>query len=127
MPGYFTVQRATREVRHIEDAFSSNRGCFDIQVVPNFDMQTLPFVVCKGRKGIAILNLNTLKSYELFSSEEMQANSFWDKMSLSYPPKKLTYSGVGSYILTFAVWRDMKSCIEQVEIPDLFFRALQFD
>ena len=63
----------------------------------------------------------------MFLTEEMQANSFWQKMALASPPKKLSGSGVGSYILTYTVWRDQKSCIEQVEIPDLFFRALQFD
>jgi hypothetical protein len=84
----------------------------------------MPFAICKGRKGIHLLNLKTLMSFELFPSEEMQANSFWEKMVLSCPPRKLSNSGVGSYLLTYAVWRDQRSCIEQVEIPDLFFRAL---
>jgi len=65
----------------------------------------MPFVICKGRKGLIILNLNTFTSYELFSNEEMQANSFWEKMILCYPPKKMV-AGVGSFLLTFAVWRE---------------------
>jgi hypothetical protein len=84
-------------------------------------------VICKGRKGLIVLNINTLQSHEFFSSDEMQFNSFWEKMALTTPPQKMTQSGVGSYLLTYAVWRDAKSCIEQVQIPDLFFRALQFD
>jgi hypothetical protein len=127
MPGYFLVNRATRDIRHITDAVSSNRGCFDIQPIPNFDMRALPFVICKGRKGLTVLNLKSFVSHELFPSDDMQANSLWEKMVLVSPPKKLTSSGVGSYILTYAVWRDSRSCIEQIEIPDLFFRALQFD
>ena len=42
----------------------------------------------------------------MFLTEEMQANSYWQKMALATPPKKLSSSGVGSYILTFTVWRD---------------------
>ena len=57
MPGYYTVNRATKEVRHITDAFSSNRGCFDIQVIPSFNIKTMPFAICKGRKGLALINL----------------------------------------------------------------------
>jgi hypothetical protein len=73
--GYFLINRASREIRHIQDEMVDNRGCFDIQVLPNFDIDLLPFAVCKGRKGISIINLKSMVAEKFLVSEEMQTHS----------------------------------------------------
>lgn len=89
-----------------------NRGCFDIQVLPNFDIDLLPFAVCKGRKGISIINLKSMVAEKFLVSEEMQTHSSFEKMIFTSPPEKLTNSGVGTFILTYTLWRDKTSVVE---------------
>ena len=69
--GYFLINRGTREIRHITDRMTDNRGCFDIAVLPHFDLDAYPFAICKGRKGISIVNLKTYMAEQFILSEEM--------------------------------------------------------
>jgi len=74
---------------------------------------------------LVLLNMMTYTARFLYANDEMQANSYWEKMLITAPQLKL--AAAGKYVLTYAVWRDQRSFIEQVDIPDLFFRALMFE
>ena len=74
-PGYYLINRATKDIKKFEEVISDNRGCFDIQPLPNFHLTDFPFVLVKARKGVVLLNLATLDVFELFLTPEMQGNS----------------------------------------------------
>ena len=82
-PGYYLINRATKDIKKLEEVISDNRGCFDIKPLPNFHLTDFPFVLVKARKGVVLLNLATLKSFELLRTPEMQGNSSFAKLSVS--------------------------------------------
>ena len=57
--GYYVVNRATKEVKKLEDKIVDNRGCFDIAPLPNFHLTDFPFVLMKARKGVILANVTT--------------------------------------------------------------------
>jgi hypothetical protein len=62
-PGYYLINRATKDIRKLEEALTDNRGCFDLVPLPNFNLQDFPFVLAKGINGISLLNLGTFETY----------------------------------------------------------------
>ena len=81
--GYYLINRATKDIKKLEDVISDNRGCFDITPLPNFHITDLPFVLVKARKGVVLLNLVTLDTFELLTTPEMQGNSSFSKLTVA--------------------------------------------
>ena len=53
------VNRASKEVKKLEDRIVDNRGCFDIAPLPNFHLTDFPFVLVKAKKGVVLANVAT--------------------------------------------------------------------
>ena len=70
-PGYYLINRATKDIRKLEEAITDNRGCYDLVPLPNFNLQDFPFVLSKGINGISLLNLATLETYEIVKTQRM--------------------------------------------------------
>lgn len=81
--GYYIVNRATKDVKKLEDVVGDNRGCFDILPLPNFHETDFPFVLMKGRKALVLANLSTLATFELLRTPEMQGNSTFPKLTIA--------------------------------------------
>lgn len=88
--GYFLINRSTRQVKNLNDPTSDNRGCYDIKLIPNFDFDECPFVIAKGRKSLSLLNVKTCKVFEIIHNDEMQTQSFWEKMVVCSQPFEST-------------------------------------
>lgn len=65
------VNRATKEIRNLEEAIRDSRGCFDLDPLPNFSLKEFPYCLAKGRKGVSLLNIATLESFVLTKTPEM--------------------------------------------------------
>ena len=80
-PGYYLINRATKDIRKLEEALTDNRGCFDLVPLPNFNLQDFPFVLAKGINGITLLNLGTYETYQILRTQRMQGDSYCPKLS----------------------------------------------
>ena len=124
------INRATKDIKKLEDVISDNRGCFDITPLPNFHITDLPFVLVKARKGVVLLNLNTLDTFELLTTPEMQGNSSFSKLTVSRKrstvPNQPCKSSV-DLLVTHVEWREGRTLVEQLELPELFLRALSLN
>jgi len=115
--GYFLIDRSTKEAMKLEEATGDNRGCFDLQMLPTFDMQSSPFVFAKARKAISLLNLKTRRVYQLIHKEEMQSHTDWEKLNCRRVNGR-------DLQITYVHFRENMTFVEQIIVPDLFFRAL---
>ena len=127
--GYYLCNRATKEVRKLDDKIVDNRGCFDIVPLPNFHMTEFPFVLMKARKGVILANINTLSTFELLRTPEMQGNSHFPKLTVSrkrLPAWKKKGTKI-DLVVTHVEWREGKTMVEQLDLPELFLRALSLN
>lgn len=123
------VNRATKEVQKLEDKITDNRGCFDIAPLPNFHLTDFPFVLMKARKGIILANVNTQTTFELLRTPEMQGNAHFPMLSVSRRrlPSWKKKSPKVDLVVTHVEWREGKTIVEQLELPELFLRALSLN
>ena len=93
---------------------SDNRGCFDIQPLPNFHITDFPFVLVKGRKGVVLANLSTMATFELLRTPEMQGNSSFPKLTVArkrVAPGRHVDTKV-DLVVTHVEWREGRTIIE---------------
>ena len=129
-PGYYIVNRATKDIKKLEEVISDNRGCFDIQPLPNFHLTDAPFVLFKARKGVVLCNISTLDTFELLRTPEMQGDSLVQKMTVArkkVPANRQVLNNKVDLVVTHVEWSEGRTIIEQLELPELFLRALSLN
>jgi len=101
-------------------------------MLPNFDIHSFPYCVAKARRGVTLLNLQSLKSYDLVRTDEMQGNSYFQKLTCKF--KRVSTPGgategrlLPDLVVTHVEWKENKTIVEQVELPELFIRALSLN
>jgi hypothetical protein len=55
----------------LEEVTPDNRGCFDLEALPDFDISTFPFCLSKARKNISLINVKTREIFPLLDATEM--------------------------------------------------------
>lgn len=128
-PGYYLINRATKDIRKLEEAITDNRGCFDLVPLPNFSLQDFPFCLAKGINGITLLNLATYETYEIIKTQRGQGNSYCQKLSC-----KRKRNIVGAHVankldmvVTHVEHKEGRTIVEQLDLPELFIRALSLN
>ena len=97
--------------------------------MPNFHLTDFPFVLFKGRKGVVLANLQTKETFELLRTPEMQGNSFFPKLTVARKrqvPGRTVNSKV-DLVVTHVEWREGRTIVEQLDLPELFLRALSLN
>ena len=91
-------------------------------------MTDFPFVLFKARKGVVLCNLTTLDTFELLRTPDIQGNAYFPKLTVG---RKKTGGRMGSnkvdLVVTHVEWREGSTIVEQLDLPELFLRALSLN
>lgn len=98
---------------------SGDTNCFCVRIIPDYNIDTLPFIILRDRKGVSIVDIKSGKGWVLIESKFNYEPGNTKRLEVYRLP------GEGLIQIIYCEFENKDSKLKKMTMPKEFLKALE--